>query len=152
MQHCAEEAVKAQARVQEQQNAAREAFQQASAHARSAQQAEARCQVLEQAVQRAERNAEASSHLQQVSASVEVVLHAFCAKVEKKRNEKEKITPFGVNLTRSQVLHQAAQVLPRYILDPAFILPSSCLHPASTCMDLCMNHIMHAAPSRAMQH
>ena len=58
---------KAEARVQEQQNEAREAFQQASAHARSAQQAEARCQVLEQAVQRAERKAEATAQLQHVS-------------------------------------------------------------------------------------
>ena len=66
MQQQCEEAAKAQGRVQEQQGAAREAFQQASAHARSAQQAQAQCQVLEQAVHRAERKAEASAHLQQV--------------------------------------------------------------------------------------
>lgn len=84
LQQTAEEAAKGQTRVQEQQNAAREAFQQASAHARSAQQAEARCRVLEQAVQRAECNAEASSHLQQVrplptqGCTMSDVMHTSC--------------------------------------------------------------------------
>lgn len=67
MQEAGEEAARAQGRTEEGQAAAREAFQQASAHARSAQQAEARCQVLEQAVHRAEGRAQASAHLQQVS-------------------------------------------------------------------------------------
>ena len=66
MQQQSEEAARAQGRAQEQQGAAREAFQQASAHARSAHQAQARCQILEGSVHRAELKAEASAHLQQV--------------------------------------------------------------------------------------
>ena len=66
LQESSAKVAQADARVHEQQDVAREAFQQASAHARGAQQAEGRCQVLEQAVQRAERRADSLLHLQQV--------------------------------------------------------------------------------------
>ena len=69
LQEQSSRADKAESKLQEGQGATREAFQQASAHARSAQQAEARCQVLEQALQRAQRKAETSAHLQQVTCS-----------------------------------------------------------------------------------
>lgn len=66
LQESSAQVAQADARVREQQDVAKEAFQQASAHARGAQQAEGRCQVLEQAVQRAERRADSMLHLQQV--------------------------------------------------------------------------------------
>ena len=69
LQESSAKVAQADARVQEQQDVAREAFQQASAHARGAQQAEGRCRVLEQAVQRAERRADSMLHLQQVGPS-----------------------------------------------------------------------------------
>ena len=71
-------AAQAEARVQEQQSAAREAFHQASAHARSAQQAEARCQVLEQAMKTAERKAESTAHVQQVRTQGPSVVGLMC--------------------------------------------------------------------------
>ncbi|KAL0047798.1 hypothetical protein WJX82_000192 [Trebouxia sp. C0006] len=65
LQQHSDKAAQAEARMQEQHSAAREAFHQASAHARSAQQAEARCQALEQVVQTAHRKAESTAHVQQ---------------------------------------------------------------------------------------
>ncbi len=66
LQQHSDKAAKAEARMQEQHSAAREAFHQASVHARSAQQAEARCKLLEQTAHRAERQAESTAHVQQV--------------------------------------------------------------------------------------